>query len=801
MKSRTRVDLHIYSRYSDRAGDWVLRRLDFPASATTPLAVYQRLKDAGMRYFTITDHNTIEGCLQIAHLPGVFISEEVTTYFPEDGCKVFLLIWNITEEQHKEIQDLRENIYDLQRYLVEQDIAHAVAHPLFSVNDKLQPIHLKKLILLFRNFEGINGLRHQILSDTARFILEGLTPEHIERFVEETGLEPTHSDAWRKVLIAGSDDHGGIYGGNAYTETPNAENISAYFQHLNNGDCTMHGESGTSLSLAHSIYSVAFKFVREKLGTSNTAATGFLEKVFSRFLEGKDPTEFTLVEKVGFLTHGIATGKIFEMAKVGNSSIWKELSSYFSQPEVHAAIAKVTAGVEEPERRAFLMANLISGQLAYRLFTNFLKQLTAGKFLESIQMISPLVPIVALLSPYILAFRQPRRDWLRRMSLEVGGRIPPFLGNRKRAWFTDTLEDVNGVSTTIRRMTAASMVAGQDLTVVTCRSEVEIKDIPIKNFTPIGEFEIPEYELQRLSFPPILQVIDYIQQEGFTELIISTPGPMGLVALLAAQVLGLRTAGIYHTDFPQYVRILTDDSLMETLTWNYMHWFYSQLDVIYVNSEDYRKCWEERGIEPKKLKIFPRGLDIEMFHPSRRSEDFWRSRGLRNGDVGMLYVGRISKEKNLDVLVSAMKKLHAKGLSVHALFVGDGPYLGEMKKLMPDAIFTGCLSGNELATAYASADFFVFPSTTDTFGNVVIEAQASGLPVIVSDAGGPRDLVEDGEDGFITRAMNVSGLCQAIEKLHGDEEMRKRMGTASRKRVESRDWSSAFEKFWAESPE
>jgi glycosyltransferase involved in cell wall biosynthesis len=106
-----------------------------------------------------------------------------------------------------------------------------------------------------------------------------------------------------------------------------------------------------------------------------------------------------------------------------------------------------------------------------------------------------------------------------------------------------------------------------------------------------------------------------------------------------------------------------------------------------------------------------------------------------------------------------------------------------------------------LARGYASADFFVFPSTTDTFGNVVLEAQASGIPVVVSDVGGPRDLVSDGVDGFITRALDVNELAEAVRKLAGNAELRRRMGAAGRARVEDRDWSEAFEKFWAASPE
>ncbi len=102
----------------------------------------------------------------------------------------------------------------------------------------------------------------------------------------------------------------------------------------------------------------------------------------------------------------------------------------------------------------------------------------------------------------------------RNLFKELTGEIPPALQNHKRAWFTDTLEDVNGVATTIRKMTAAGAAAGKELIVVTSRGELTLDDIPIKNFKPIGEFELPEYELQKLSFPPILQMLDYIQREN-----------------------------------------------------------------------------------------------------------------------------------------------------------------------------------------------------------------------------------------------------------------------------------------------
>lgn len=333
--------------------------------------------------------------------------------------------------------------------------------------------------------------------------------------------------------------------------------------------------------------------------------------------------------------------------------------------------------------------------------------------------------------------------------------------------------------------------------VVTSRGDLHIDDIPIKNFVPIGEFELPEYELQKLSFPPILQILDYIQRERFTEVIISTPGPIGLCALLAAKMLNLQTSGIYHTDFPQYVRILTDDSFLESVAWSYMKWFYGQLDTVFVNSEQYRQSWVERGLSPQKLKILPRGLDTKLFHPDRRAECFLEKLGPVNGEVRLLYVGRISKEKDLDILADSYARLREDKVAVKLYLVGHGPFERELAERIPEATFTGRLEGEDLANAYASADLFLFPSTTDTFGNVIIEAQASGLPAIVSDKGGPRELVTNGVNGLVTRSRDVVDFTNAIRKLVLDEPERKRMSKAARQTVEDRSWPGAFRKFWA----
>ena len=795
----SRCDLHLHSRFSDRSEDWIFRRFDFPDSYSDPRELYGRAKAAGMDFVTITDHDTIEGCRAISSLPDTFISEQVTTYFPQDPCKISLLVWGLSEAQHDEIVRLRDNIFDLQAFLQQESIAHAVAHPLYSINGKLTTSHLERLVLLFHYFEGVNGLRDALLSDLTRHILAHLTREKIDVFAERQHLAPTHPEAWKKILVGGSDDHGGIFVGSAFTETPLAKTPDEFLEHIRAGRCIPHGVGGTPLALSHGFYNTLSRFIQDRFTEKLGPSASLVEKMFSRFMEGLDPTEFTLGEKAGFVAQGVLSGKIFELAKPANISLWRELSGYFAQPEVKARLAREVADVAEPERRTFIMANAACEQLAFRFFEKFVQQLNAGNVIESIQALASIAPIVVVLAPYIYAFHSqaPSRRWLREICRDFTGAIPPELQNRKRAWFTDTLEDVNGVSTTIRKMAAEARDAGEELVVITSRNELTLDGLPIKNFKPIGEFELPEYELQKLSFPPILQMLDYIQRENFSEIIISTPGPIGLTALLAGKMLNLETSGIYHTDFPQYIRILTEDGFLESLAWKYMQWFYGQLDTIFVNSEQYRQSWIDRGIDSAKLKILPRGLDTALFSPARSEPDFWKQFGSDGAGVRLLFVGRVSKEKDLDILVQAFHNLRQENAPVQLSIVGHGPYSAALAEMMPEACYTGYLSGTDLARAYASSDIFVFPSTTDTFGNVIIEAQSAGLPVVVSDVGGPQELVTDGVTGLITRARDIGDFTAAIRRLVDDEPLRKEMSAAARRSVEDRSWPRAFRRFWA----
>jgi glycosyltransferase involved in cell wall biosynthesis len=319
----------------------------------------------------------------------------------------------------------------------------------------------------------------------------------------------------------------------------------------------------------------------------------------------------------------------------------------------------------------------------------------------------------------------------------------------------------------------------------------------VQNFTPIGVFNLPEYPEQRLYHPPFLEILNFCYVNNFTHILAATPGPLGLAALAIARILKLPVWGTYHTALPQYAQYLTEDQSVEGMMWKYITWFYQQMDAVFVPSRSTGAELEAKGIDPHRIRIYPRGVDLELFHPTKRN-GFLESRYQLPDGVKLLYVGRVSKEKNLQLLGRVFKSLLRTHPQAHLVIVGDGPYLEEMRQEMAGApcLFTGYLEGEDLAAVFASCDLFLFPSTTDTFGNVVLEAQASGLPVIVTDSGGPQENVLPGETGLVVPADDEGGFLHAINSLLAEPRRLKEMGQAARQYMQGRSFDHAFHTAW-----
>jgi glycosyltransferase involved in cell wall biosynthesis len=217
------------------------------------------------------------------------------------------------------------------------------------------------------------------------------------------------------------------------------------------------------------------------------------------------------------------------------------------------------------------------------------------------------------------------------------------------------------------------------------------------------------------------------------------------------------------------------------------------MEHIYVPSKPYRDQLVSKDFDPEKISILSRGVDLELFNPERRRPDYWKPYGL-NGDPKLLYVGRVSREKNVKVMLDAFSRLREKGLKAQFAVVGDGPYLEELKSEYDrhDVIFTGYLRGEALAEAYASADVFVFPSTTDTFGNAVLEAHACGLPAIVSDRGGPPEIVRTHNSGLIVDTRDCDALADAMLRLLSEKDLQSSLREGALARANESQWEKAL---------
>ena len=366
----------------------------------------------------------------------------------------------------------------------------------------------------------------------------------------------------------------------------------------------------------------------------------------------------------------------------------------------------------------------------------------------------------------------------------------------KIAHFTDTFHEINGVATTLKMHVKLAQKHNQALTLITCGPESETRGV--KNFSPIGTSEMPLYPDMKMFYPPLLEMLNYCYEQDFTHIHSATPGPIGLAALAIARILQLPICGTYHTALPQYAHQLSDDPSLEELVWKYTIWYYNQMDVVYVPSHTIGDELVAKGIDKAKIRFYPRGIDIEHFHPSRRNGFFQNRFTISEKDLILLYVGRVSKEKNLPVLVDTFRKLTAVRNGLRLVVVGDGPYRAEMQQALEGlpVTFTGFLEGEDLAQAYASSDIFIFPSTTDTFGNVVLEAQASGLPVIVTDKGGPKENLIPDITGFVVPANNADALTETVSLLTDDPDRLQKMKQNARKYMENRSLESAYLELW-----
>jgi glycosyltransferase involved in cell wall biosynthesis len=355
------------------------------------------------------------------------------------------------------------------------------------------------------------------------------------------------------------------------------------------------------------------------------------------------------------------------------------------------------------------------------------------------------------------------------------------------ALFTDTYApQVNGVTRTLGRLVAAVRERGGEARVFTT-SDPRVAGL--KDEVRWPSVACPFYGELRLAAPSTRRVITELQDFQPTLVHVATPFGVGLAARSATRALGIPLVTSYHTAFSAYATYYRL-SLLEGPSWSYLRWFHNAGSRTYCPTASVRTELAARGFE--RLAVWGRGVDRTLFCPRRRSRAMRLRLGVSDDTIVVAYVGRMAKEKGLEELLEAARHVSRSYARIVFAFAGDGPFLDYCRLHAPErSCFLGYLEGAELASFYASADVFVFPSATDTFGNVLLEAMASGLPVIAADTGPTREITANAALRYPPGASGA--LANAIALLATHAPRRAAQAAASGARSASFGWSAIFD--------
>ncbi|SLM32643.1 Putative glycosyl transferase, group 1 family protein (modular protein) [Desulfamplus magnetovallimortis] len=852
------ADLHVHSMASKRPSEWFLQRVGARESYTDIDTLYAKAKEQEMTYVTVTDHNTIEGGLELmAKYPeDTFLSVEATTYFPENKCKIHILIYDITPEQFTEIEQLRKNIYTLRDYLFSENLAHSVAHATYSVNKKLDMDTLEKLILMFDVFEGLNGSRNRLYNEIWQKVLENLTREKIDILIARHGINPLSEEPWRKGITGGSDDHATLFIGQTFTSSviPEDEKKEYFFgkealiNAIREKRTSCSGRCNDYKSFAFSIYKIFCDFSSRK---DNHNVSGIRELINALVFNGN---------RENGLKNWVTRWKI----KRGKDVKDKLLLRFFD--DVQAWAQNEDMDVEARMERIYQnMATLLDGYIVM-LCESLIKDFSKGDAGKLFKNISSSLPLMFISIPFFSSLKHLYMD--RDLIAELKERYIPCKGEEQKRtlWFTDTIDDLNGVSINLKNYMKSFEERGSQIRFVVClpESRSHILSSNTINLPDIFSHTPEFYNSYTLRIPSILNAVENIYKYRPEKIIISTPGPVGLIGLLMSQLLGIPCSAIYHTDFAYQAEYIFNDEGISSFVHRYISWFYGCADTIRVPTAEYIKILETEGYKREKMKVLKRGFEIDT--PDYSQEEkmrFLKSKSIPSGYT-LMWAGRVSKDKRIHFLADIykdVKKLHS---DVNLVICGDGPDLEELKSyLMVEEenssqksalndffsqnnsvksnannnnssqnnfgqnnsnqnnsnqnnsnqnnfsqnnfsqnnsgqnnsgqnnsgqnnanqsnlfsehrknkvhvqnriFFTGRLSTEELMKYYTCSDLFVFPSTTDTFGMVIVEAQACGLPVLVTDVGGPQEIMQDGVTGFVLPWNQMEQWVHRIDTL------------------------------------
>ncbi|HSZ15204.1 MAG TPA: glycosyltransferase [Solirubrobacteraceae bacterium] len=758
LRAASMVDMHCHSTASQASKLGVQRAVGLPECATPPEEVYELAKRRGMDFVTITDHDTIAGVLEIADRPDVFISEELTAHFRDEPQAVHILCYGITCEDHEWLQANSGDVELCAAYMYEQEIVCALAHPYYTVEAPLSARHRRRLAELFGIWEIRNGARARELNRPAA----------------------TYVATREGIGIGGSDDHAGVDIGRTYTEAPPARTPQDFLAHVRAGDVLARGAQGSAAKWAHAAIALAAR----ALGPDAS------EEPRGR----PDPARvMTMVRRLlseGDARHG-AVGSDLEpddarcllrawLSAVGLDHLdERQLIDYMQAEDFsHADLYRRACRLHERKLRRAV-------ETAVAAATGQAEVMAAAESVfEACIAAVPYAPATAF-----LANEQAKLAAIpNSMAGEPGQRAS---GPRREdcelprvAILADGIGSTHGVTRTIEEIRQRG-VPGFDIEVVGTDPEVD------RRLSSVADIDVPFYPGLSIgvpSLPAAVQTLSGVDGGAYDAIHVCSPGPAGIAGALVARALGIPLVGSYHTELTAYAGLRSGDEHLADVMAMAVSTFYGSCDIVLSPSRATDEALAAIGMPAERVLRWDRGVDTSRFRPVLRDTD------RTNETITVMYSGRITREKGVDLLADAFLRARAQDERLRLTLAGGGPEQERLReRLGESASFLGWLEGDALARAYANADIFLFPSSTDTFGQVILEAQASGLPVIAVAEGGPLSLIADRTSGLL-READAEQLAGAILELVRSPLLREHLSLGGLAAVRERTWERTLER-------
>ncbi len=801
-KDVLKVDLHCYDRNSDVPDELIGRILDVPETWLSTEVLLDRLEKNGSNAFTVTNHNNARSCYEMQEKGlDVLTAAEFSCWVPDFAIGIHVLTYGFTREQEVKLEKLRKDLYQFLEYAHKHDLPTIWAHPLYHYASKQTPppAFFRKMLLVFERFEAVNGQRDTWQNLLVKEWLEQTNPDEIDRFALEFDIDPLRfcADPYRKFISGGSDCHMGIFAGMTGTRLyiPNLEErlrtesrSQLVLEAIRKGDMAPYGmyQNSEKMTIAFLDYACQIalnykdpglvRLLLHKGGTNEKLISFLVSNLFCEVQKHKVTTSFIRLfhgsmmgEKPSFLKkiivkpvykpifdeavniarknkeegNTLVNGYYESIVKI-NSQLYAVLmkrlekklkkshaSEYFKDKSPDTLIEKLELpssvraylGEDDKEKKGGINTSEFLDGLSFPFFGSLF--ILAAHFTSAKTMFNT-------------------RPLLKDFAKKLGKYEHP----ERVLWLTDTFGDSNGVSVFLKEMHAEIKNRNLPIDIVACSSTLQPDDHLVV-LKPINEFSVPAYEDYTFRIPDFLELHNLFLSGGYDRIICSTEGVMGLFGLYLKHAYTVQASFYMHTDWLMFARkVLGIEGHNLNRVRRILRFFYQSFDHVLVLNSDQRK-WltgSQMNLRPDKVHQTAHWVN-DHFQPTLSNKQ--RLFAVTENQPVLLYVGRISKEKGVLELTSLYNRVKKTHKDVRLVVVGKGPAAPQLKEELPDALFFDWVDRDVLPGIYSSADMLVLPSRFDTFCNVVLEALSCGLPVVAYNTKGPKDIIRNGQDGYL----------------------------------------------------